>query len=105
MSLTEFLPASDFLYSVPVGTVLLSADLYHDRDVRYVFVGWRRNTARDEMVFCEVYEESRYYGAWKANGEPWIYKCSGYETALRKFPGLKEYVSDPRDKGGREAHG
>lgn len=93
----RFIPASEFLYDLPVGTVLDTSEDERfknpHRPKRYVFVGWRRNTARDEMVFCEMFEEGRYYG----NGyPPWTYNCTGYETALRKFPSLKEYAHEPR---------
>lgn len=91
----EFLEASEFLYDLPVGTVLETSREEQEknphRPAMFVFVGWRRNTVRDEMMFCELFHTSKYY---PKPCEPWIYHCSGYETALRKFPGLKEYVRE-----------
>ena len=82
------LRADQFL-NTPIGSVVYD----EENDLHYVFVGWRRNTAGWEMIFCEYYYRNKKYGMWRpSNTEPRVYHASGLATLLRKFPDLKRLI-------------
>jgi hypothetical protein len=87
---SDFAPAFAGLRCLRVGTVLEDED---GRD--WVFVGWRRNTARHEAVFCEIFDENRFYGMM-SQISPHIYHASGYDTLCRKFPKIEEIENAQR---------
>jgi hypothetical protein len=85
---SDFVPAFPALQGLKIGTVLIDED-----DKWWVFIGWRRNTARHEAVFVQPYWSTESYGLW---GPVFTYHASSYDTLTRKFPSI-EYDATKED--------
>lgn len=67
------------LTRVPIGEIFEAED-----DRKWIFIGWRRNTAGHEMVFVRSVKGSD-------RGDPFLYYASMTATLIKKFPALDRY--------------
>lgn len=69
---------------------LAFGDIVHDADKkRWVFIGWRHNTAGAFPIFAKEQLGEIALDGW--TNSIWTYYAAMTETLLRKFPELERY--------------
>jgi hypothetical protein len=72
-------------------------DIVHDRHkARWIFIGWRHNTAGAFPVFVKEQMGEIAIGSWAVNSVN-FYNCSFTNTLLKKFPDAERFKKDRND--------